>query len=128
MRGGIGALDRHRHEPGLVPQLREVEQAMARAEALVGLLQRDDVRSDLSDDLGDAGGVEAAVDADAFVDVVGGDQRPAAPIIGPGMGGAGPILALAQGGDDAGRQALALLLHRSAGSCSGPVRMHGSTA
>lgn len=122
MGGGIGALDGNRDEPGLLLQPGEVEQAVAGAEAFVGLLQGDDVRGDLADHLSDPAGVEAAIDADAFMDIVGGDQCAAgATAFAARRHGAGAVLALAQRGDDAGGQALVLLLHRSAGSCSGPA-------
>ena len=125
---GIGALDGNRDEAGLVLQPGEVEQAVAGAEALVGLLQGDDIGRDLADDLRDPAGIEAAVDADAFMDIVGGDQRAAGATVFASRNGAGAVLALAQRGDDAGGQALALLLHRSAGSCSGPAHLERVTA
>ena len=52
------------------------------AKAGVDLLQRDDVGSDLADDIDDAAGVAPAVGADAFVDVVGGDDQPLGPRLG----------------------------------------------
>ena len=48
---------------------------MAAAETLIGLLDGDDVGVHLGDDSGDPRRVEAAVRADAFMDVVGGDDQ-----------------------------------------------------
>lgn len=52
----------------------EIEQTGTLTEPLVGLLKRDDICAQLTDDIGGTTGVEAPVGADAFVDVVGGDD------------------------------------------------------
>jgi hypothetical protein len=99
---------------------------VAGAEALVGLLQGDHVGGDLADHLRDPAGVEAAVDADAFMDVVGGDQRAGGAPVFAVRQAAGAVPVLAQRGDDAGGQALFLLLHRCAGSGCGAAPRGGA--
>ena len=55
---------------------------LAKGKSLVGLLKRDDICAQLTDDIGGTTGVEAPVGADAFVDVVGGDDQPLGPRLG----------------------------------------------
>ena len=69
-----------RHEAGVALDRRQVEETGAVAEALVGLLQGDDVGADLADHRGHPRRIEAPVDADALVDVVGGENRPLCPL------------------------------------------------
>ncbi len=66
---------RDERQAGLFFERLEVEQAVAAAETLVGLLDGDHVGVHLGDDGGDPRRLEAAVRADAFVDVVGGDDQ-----------------------------------------------------
>ena len=66
---------RDERQAGLLFERLEVEQALAAAETLVGLLDGDHVGVHLGDDGGDPRRLEAAVGADAFVDVVGGDDE-----------------------------------------------------
>ena len=65
----------NRNEPVFAFETFEVEKAGALAEALVGLLQGDHVGTDLADHRRGAFRVEALVAADAFVNVVGGDEQ-----------------------------------------------------
>lgn len=102
-----------RNEVGGAAQLGEIEQAHARAGALVGFLQGDDVSVDLADHAGDARRIEASVAADAFVDIVGSD----------GGGGAfagevdGTRRFLAQGGGKRGGKRLRVSGHAAGGLC-----------
>jgi hypothetical protein len=85
--------DTQRHQPRRALQRLQVEQAGAPAEALVGLLQRDQVGAELGDDGDGARRVEATIRADALVQVPGGDAqlpRPRAPAR-PCGGGALPV-------------------------------------
>ncbi len=66
---------RHRHQPRFVFEPREVEQTGPFAETVVCLLQRNDVGAHLTNDARCPVGVEFAVGADAFVDVVGGNDH-----------------------------------------------------
>ncbi|MGX1257781.1 hypothetical protein AB7M37_002277 [Sinorhizobium fredii] len=59
---------------GLASQMLEIQEPGALAKPLIGLLQGDDIRADLADDLGDTPRIEPAVGAHAFVNVVGGDD------------------------------------------------------
>ncbi len=72
----------HRHQIGCPLQQGEIEQAVAIAQPLVGFLQGDHIGADLGNHLGSALRVEDAVDADAFVDVVGGDGGAGIAILG----------------------------------------------
>lgn len=62
----------------LTAQVLEIQEPRALAESLVGLLKRDDIRTDLGDDLRNSRRVEAPVGAHAFVDIIGGDHDVAA--------------------------------------------------
>ena len=74
----VAVADPDRDETGVALDRREVEETGTVAEALVRLLDGDDVGSDLGDHRSDARRIEAPVGADALVDVVGGEDRPPA--------------------------------------------------
>ena len=71
--------DGHRHQTGALAQRLQVEQSGPVAESPVRLLQRDHVGADLADDGLHPVRIEAAVAADAFVDVVGGEDGASCP-------------------------------------------------
>ena len=66
---------RHRHQARLQFEALKIEKPGTVAKAVVGFLQGDDIGTDFADDARGAFGIEFAVGADAFVDVVGGDHH-----------------------------------------------------
>ena len=66
---------RNRNEPVFALETFEVEKAGPLAELLVGLLQGDHIGTDLADHRRGAFRVEALVAADAFVNIVRGDEQ-----------------------------------------------------
>lgn len=68
-------VERHGHQAAFMLQPVDVDQAGALAEPLVGLLQRHHIRIQLADDGQVAARIEAPVEPDALVNVVGGDRR-----------------------------------------------------
>ncbi|MNI62908.1 hypothetical protein D3C73_1182460 [compost metagenome] len=65
------ARDRHRVKPRFPLHPCEIEKPTALTEACIRLLQRDDIRTDFADYLGDPARIEFAIDPDAFVHIVG---------------------------------------------------------
>lgn len=64
-----------RDETGFSPQGTEIEKTTAVADTLISFLQRNHIGIELADDVDDTRWIKLAVDADAFVDVIGGNSR-----------------------------------------------------
>ncbi|EGE61043.1 hypothetical protein RHECNPAF_1260019 [Rhizobium etli CNPAF512] len=104
--------DRHRDQSRLPLQPAEVENAGALAEARIGLLQCDHVGADFMDHPAGALRVEAAVGADAFVHIIGSDQRSDAARPCLQLGRVEPLLPAPDRGENAGGKAVFFGVHR----------------